>query len=97
MHDFLRFKIDDANRVVTKFCDEQPLTRDIDGHMIDAAGDTFQRYFPFELQRVRRGILCGGAIHAMHADKSGSDHVNDCQRIHDKAPYLSLQCFTQIS
>jgi hypothetical protein len=56
MHDLAIPEIDDADAVVAELGDEQPLTRNVDRHMIDPAGDAAQRDLALELQQRLR--LC---------------------------------------
>jgi hypothetical protein len=56
-------QIDNADAVISKFGDEQPLPLQIDRHVVDAAPYVAQQDLGFELQRALVGCLsirCGG-------------------------------------
>jgi hypothetical protein len=86
MHDFLRIKIYHADCIVPQFGDEQPVVRQVDRQMINAAADIAQNYFMFELQRIRHR-LCDDSARKTQMHKSDSDREDYYQSMHDNTRY----------
>jgi hypothetical protein len=91
MHDFLRIKIYHADCIVPQFGDEQPVVRQVDRQMVNAAADIAQGYFMFELQRIRHR-LCDAGARKTQMHKSDNDREDYYQSIHDITRYEPVTC-----
>ena len=87
VHHLARRDVDHADAVVAELGDEQPMMREVERHVVDAADHLAERDFGFELQRLGRrgGAACGGERERQDARQIKDEH-RDWTSVHAQSP-----------